>query len=271
MDELNIFMKQCGCRHTFFNNPHGLHHPDHVTTAYDLAQLTRVAMKDPLFREIVRTVRYTRPQTNKQESSTLVQGNRLIRHGPHYYEHAIGGKTGYHSDAKNNLVAAAEYKGRTLIVVVMGCNTQADSFKEAKKIFEAAFQEPLKEQILVRTGRQSVELSIPGVSHPIITYVTEPVKFQFYPAEEPKLKAWLVSDEKAPPIKKGERVGEIRFTNEWNHIVAAAPLLAADTIRGSLWYRFTVFLSDHHKTWKYMMFACLPLGCLFFGIRLIRR
>jgi serine-type D-Ala-D-Ala carboxypeptidase (penicillin-binding protein 5/6) len=49
MKEMNISLKSWGCRSTIFNNPHGLHHPEHYSTAYDLAQIAKEAMKYPLF------------------------------------------------------------------------------------------------------------------------------------------------------------------------------------------------------------------------------
>ncbi|HEV8051275.1 MAG TPA: serine hydrolase, partial [Parachlamydiaceae bacterium] len=117
--EMNSYVKQLGCHSTTFYNPHGLHHPKQQTTAFDLATLTREALKNPVFCEMIGTVRYTRPKTNKQEPSTLVQTNRLLRTGPYYYPKAFGVKTGYYSLAGNNLVAAAKDGDRTLIAVVM--------------------------------------------------------------------------------------------------------------------------------------------------------
>jgi D-alanyl-D-alanine carboxypeptidase (penicillin-binding protein 5/6) len=122
MTQLNDYVKRLGCTSTTFYNPHGLHHPKQQTTAYDLAVITQDALKNPVFREMVATVRYTRPKTNKQEPSTLVQTNRLLRTGPFYYPKAIGVKTGYYSLAGNNLVAAAKDGERTLIAVVLKAN-----------------------------------------------------------------------------------------------------------------------------------------------------
>ena len=58
MNNLNCYVAGLGCRDTYFMNPHGLHHPKHQSTAYDMAIITCEALKDPIFREIVKTVRY---------------------------------------------------------------------------------------------------------------------------------------------------------------------------------------------------------------------
>src|SRR5690606_37302020 len=56
LEELNEYMRSLGCHSTFFNNPHGLHHQEHCTTAYDLALITRRALQHPKFCEIVSTL-----------------------------------------------------------------------------------------------------------------------------------------------------------------------------------------------------------------------
>ncbi len=123
MEEVNLYLKRIGCNETIFFTPHGLPHAEHKTTAYDLARMTQVAMKHPVFREIVRTVRYTKKESNKQPETVLVQTNALLKPGsPHHYPKAIGVKTGYTVSAGHNLVAAAEDGSRSLIVVIMGCS-----------------------------------------------------------------------------------------------------------------------------------------------------
>lgn len=141
MQELNTYLKQIGCRDTNFTSPHGFHDPLHLTTALDMAIITRRALKFPIFREVVKTVRYTRPETNKQPASYLVQSNKLIKQGQFNYPKAIGVKTGYTSPAGHNLVAAAENGERTLIAVLMGGDEVNKRYRDAIALFEAAFAE----------------------------------------------------------------------------------------------------------------------------------
>ena len=85
MKELNSYLKSKGIRETSFYNPHGLPHEDHKTTAYDMAMIAKESMKHPFFREVVKTVNYERPQTNKQPPSMLVQSNKLLKSGACFY------------------------------------------------------------------------------------------------------------------------------------------------------------------------------------------
>ncbi len=61
MDQLNAYIENLGCQNTSFANPHGLYHPNHYTTAYDLALIAQEALKHPLFREIIATTLHFYP------------------------------------------------------------------------------------------------------------------------------------------------------------------------------------------------------------------
>src|SRR5580700_845367 len=117
IEELNRFVRGKGCLNTTLYAPHGLSHPKHRTTAYDLAIVAREALKNPFFREVVKTAQYSRPQTNKQGESILYQHNALVKPGRFYYQKAIGIKTGYTLGSGYTLVAAAEDERRKLIAV----------------------------------------------------------------------------------------------------------------------------------------------------------
>lgn len=122
VNELNDYLRQeIGCSDTHFSNPHGIHDKTHYSSAYDLCLIAQRALKLPKFREIVSKVVYECPKTNKRPAMEIRQFNALLKKGKHYYPHAIGIKTGYHSNAMHSLVAAAEQNGRTLIAAVLGC------------------------------------------------------------------------------------------------------------------------------------------------------
>jgi D-alanyl-D-alanine carboxypeptidase (penicillin-binding protein 5/6) len=55
---MNEKAKSLGAKHTRFVNPHGLHDPRHLSTAYDLALITRYAMQNETFRAIVNAPYY---------------------------------------------------------------------------------------------------------------------------------------------------------------------------------------------------------------------
>lgn len=230
MEGLNTYIRGIGCTGTLFTNPHGLHHPKHYTTAYDMALITREALKNPLFCEMVTTTRYTRPKTNKQESTVLLQTNRLMRSGEFYYPKAIGVKTGWMSKAGNTFVAAARDGDRTLIAVLLNVKERKDIFRDSIRLFDAAFNQQKTEKVLVKAGSQKHALELAGGVKPIKTYVASDATIQYYPAEEPKLRAYLQWDTLSLPIKKGQRVGELQLRTLDNSIVKTAPLYAQENV-----------------------------------------
>ncbi len=245
MQAMNEYVKQAGCLETTFYNPHGLHHPKQQTTAYDMAMLARTAIKDPLFCEIVSTVRYTRPKTNKQEPTVLMQTNRLLRSGPYFYPKAIGIKTGYYSTAGSTLVAAARDGDRTLIAVLLKVQDRKDIFLDSKKMFEAAFNQPMVERILVKQGPHKFELNLPGAVRPIHTLTTEDLALAYYPAEEPKVKCLLYWDKEVQlPVSKMQSVGEIALQLENGQVLAKTTLYAQDDVKATWIFRMKTFFNQ---------------------------
>lgn len=141
MKEMNGFLKEIGCKHTQFKNPHGMHYPNHHTTAHDMALITLEGLKDPIFRQILGAKNYHLPQTNKQKAKKITTYNKLMKPGqPFYCSYVIGSKSGVHDQAKNTLVAAAEKNGRVLVLVLMKCPKAHQKYEDAIKLFKAGFK-----------------------------------------------------------------------------------------------------------------------------------
>lgn len=146
---MNEKAKEIGVVNSNFVNPHGFHNDNHYTTARDLATISRYAMKNEKFREIVKTTRYTIPATPKyKEDRILPTTNHLIskiRNSYHFYQPAIGIKTGYTSLAGNCLVSAAAKDGTEFLCVILKCtnaNSKAGaySFVDSTALFEYGFR-----------------------------------------------------------------------------------------------------------------------------------
>ncbi|MFT4553233.1 MAG: D-alanyl-D-alanine carboxypeptidase (penicillin-binding protein 5/6) [Chlamydiales bacterium] len=237
MNEVNAYLNEIGCKNTHYKNPHGLHHPKHQTTARDLVLMTREALKDPVFRNLVLTKRYTRPKTNMQEPMVMVQTNRLIKKGStYYYPKAIGVKTGYTGEAGYNLVAAAKDQGRTLIAVVLKCKDRGDTFENVKKMFEKAFNQTKMRRRLLKEGMQNLSLNLEGAAQPLKTYIQDEVGVDYFPAEEPTIEAHVQWQDLTLPISKGQRVGEIKLYSNDNSFVKFVPLLALEEVKPTFWF-----------------------------------
>ncbi|QXE00312.1 D-alanyl-D-alanine carboxypeptidase family protein [Terribacillus sp. DMT04] len=120
-----------GMQDSHFDNPHGLDTESHHSSAYDMALLTRYAMKNDTFRKVSST------KTYKADSKRYAWGNKnkmLTR----YYEHSTGGKTGYTKKAGRTLVSTAEKDGMELVVVTIN---DPDDWRDHKNLFEWGFDE----------------------------------------------------------------------------------------------------------------------------------
>lgn len=93
---MNEKAKELGCTNTNFTNPSGIHDENHYTTAHDLALISRYAMQNETFRNIVSTTSYKLPITNKYEkddrlftnSNALLLFNNNQRSDNYYYKYA---------------------------------------------------------------------------------------------------------------------------------------------------------------------------------------
>jgi D-alanyl-D-alanine carboxypeptidase len=75
-DMMNEKAKSLGALNSNFVNPHGLPDDNHYTTAYDMALITREAMKNETFRKITGTRTYQIPPTNKQVETRYLRNHR---------------------------------------------------------------------------------------------------------------------------------------------------------------------------------------------------
>jgi D-alanyl-D-alanine carboxypeptidase (penicillin-binding protein 5/6) len=245
MAEVNQYLKEeVGCKATKFLNPHGSHHPEHLSTAYDLCLMAKKALSIPKFREIVSKTSYTIPKTNKQKSRVLQQNNQLLlSNKPHYYPKAIGIKTGFHSHSKNNLIAAAEHEGRLLIAAILSTEDRGARYQDAIRLFEAAFQETKKTRRFLGPEHQFIH-EVTGAQFPLKAYVPAEVLYSYYPAEESPYRAFVHWEIPPLPIQQGEKVGEVQILGEHDEILIKRDLIAKESLQETWLSKIKRFFSQ---------------------------
>lgn len=235
--KMNAYLKSLGCNNTHFVNPHGLHHPEHVTTAYDMALITKEALRYPFIRETVSKTTFSRPATNKQPEAKLAQTNRLLKPGKAHYPLAFGVKTGYTSAAQSTFVAAAKHKDRILIAVLLKCKEREEIFQDAIKLFKAAFDEKPVSKVYLDAGSLALHLPIDGVKQPIHFYTTAPLVLTFFPAEEPQLKAVIDWEPIVFPVKASQKLGTLSLQDSHGKVHGSVDLLSQSDLSLSWWER----------------------------------
>lgn len=235
MQHVNVYLKDIGCTHTEFNNPHGLHHPQHMTTAHDLAVMACRGLQLPLFRQVVGTTRYICPRSNLEEERTFVQTNLFLRQGAHFDARVIGIKTGSTQAAGKNLVSAAKEGERELVAVVMGCQSRAEVYQDSKALFDAAFGQSLMRRTFMDAGPTSLTCPVRGARGELKTMLPESLCCDFYPAEEREMSTFISWQVPLLPIKAGTQVGSLHLIDEQGTTVQCVPLCAAIDLKRSWW------------------------------------
>lgn len=140
VEMMNERAEKIGCVNTHFTNPHGLPDDDHYTCAYDMALITKEAMKNTSFRKVFATKQYTVPATNKFETRLINNHHNMVldKDANYHYDGITGGKPGYTSLALNTLVTTATQNNMELICVVM--KTSSTHYSDTRNLLNYGFQ-----------------------------------------------------------------------------------------------------------------------------------
>ncbi|PNV61515.1 D-alanyl-D-alanine carboxypeptidase [Clostridium sp. chh4-2] len=129
-----------GCVDSHFANPSGLNDPDHYTSAYDMALISKAAFENPTFVEIDSTTYYEIPETKRNVGGRTIYAHHsmLKKNDSRYYPGVIGGKTGYTSLAGNTLVTCAQRDDMKLISVIL--NGHQTHYADTKALLDFGFE-----------------------------------------------------------------------------------------------------------------------------------
>ena len=132
VERMNRRAAELGMNDTTFKNACGLPVEGHVTSAYDIALMSRELMlRHPDIR------RYTTVwmDTLRDGASSLVNTNKLVR----FYDGTTGLKTGSTNAAGYCISATAERDGMELIAVILNGKTSAQRFQDAQTLLNYGF------------------------------------------------------------------------------------------------------------------------------------
>lgn len=146
IDMMNAKAQELGCENSHFGNPHGLSQDDHYTCAYDMALISRAAIRNSEFAKITGTRRHIVEPTNKQKETRYWLNHHKFVNKERPYEGCIGGKTGYTQKSRNTLVTFAKRNNMTLVCVVMNTNADAQ-YKDTANLLDYGFENFMIHQI----------------------------------------------------------------------------------------------------------------------------
>lgn len=222
VEMMNRKAAELGATNTHFANPNGLHHPDHYTTARDLATMARYAMRNTTFRKVAATQRYIIERDPENKDTYLKNKNKLLGH----YPGADGIKTGYTVPAGRCLVASATRGGWRLIAVVLG---SPDLFAEAQQLLNYGFNtyEPV---VLVQAGQRIAPVAVSGGDRPV-TYalVTTPLQLVRRRGDHRQVDLRPEFGVLRAPVAQYQVIGSLAALVE-GEVVARVPLQATTSV-----------------------------------------
>ena len=131
VEKMNERAAELGMTETVFLNCCGLDEDGHVTTAYDVALMSRALIQhEEIFR-------YSQTWMDELRGgkTQLVNTNKLLKS----YSGITGLKTGTTSKAGSCMAATAERDGMSLVSVVLGCSTTEERFSSAAALLDYGF------------------------------------------------------------------------------------------------------------------------------------
>jgi len=203
---MNERAERLGARNSHFVNPHGLTHPDHLSTAYDLAIITRAALQNPLFAEIVATPVKELTYEDLGRKVVLYNTNRLLT----WLEGADGVKTGTTGAAGACLVSSVTRDDQKLIAVVLNASNR---WRESVALLEWGFRN-FRLARLGRAGEVLMHLPVKGGKGravPVALQGDLAVVLPRSTGEAPELRVELAAP-LAAPVRAGQPLGSVRVS-----------------------------------------------------------
>ena len=206
VEKMNARAKELGMNDTTFKNCHGIDEDGHVTSAYDIALMSR-----ELLNNHPSILNYTTiwMDTLRNGESELVNTNKLIRN----YKGATGLKTGSTSIALYNLSASATRDGLSLIAVIMKAPSTKVRFSEAQKLLDYGFSNYEYKDLSIRGSIVKEADVTKGVLSKVNLILEENVGVLVKKGEGGNIEQVINIDENlTAPISEGQKVGEVIYT-----------------------------------------------------------
>lgn len=219
---MNNKAKEIGLENTNFATPSGLDSDEHYSTAYDMAKLTRYALKNSDFTEICSKYTAEVEFGNPPFKRTLTNHNKMLK----YYQGSIGVKTGFTKKAGRCLVSAAERDGVRLIAVTLNA---PNDWEDHSKMFDYGFENSQPIEIPVDVSGIKAKV-VGGVQKQISVKLASPINLCIDPnmlgLTEQKI---LLNPFYYAPVEHNQVVGQVQILLE-NEVIGNGILLSDEFV-----------------------------------------
>lgn len=205
---MNDKARQLGLTGTHYCNCHGLHDPDHYTTASDVAAVSCALLKHPRIHRYLTIWMDEHYLQGKIKSGEvfLSNTNRLVK----FYHGCDGLKTGYTREAGNSISATARRGTSRFLAVVLDAPTVEDRYEAACKLLDYGFNH-YKSVPVMEEGAPVAGLPVDKGSPPQVKVIARHKLNLFMARGEPEefQQQIFLPEELAAPVEKGQVIGEI--------------------------------------------------------------
>ncbi len=230
VDRMNNRARELGMNDTHFVNCNGLPAEGHLTSAWDIALMSReLILRHPDIR------RYTTiwMDTLRDGKSELSNTNKLIR----FYDGATGLKTGSTSSAGYCISATAERDGMELIAVTLKADTSSDRFEDAKTLLNYGFST----YALIDAGGDvslppvAVGLGVADTVQPVLPQDGRSLLIERSQAAD--LERTVAMEESVEaPVTRGQELGQVTVTSGGT-VLSIVPILAGEDVPRLTWWQ----------------------------------
>ncbi len=205
VEQMNEKAKELGMNDTTFKNCHGIDEDGHVTSAYDIALMSRELLNNHPDITKYTTIWMDSLRDGKSE---LVNTNKLIRN----YKGATGLKTGSTSVALYNLSASATRDDLSLIAVIMKAPSTKVRFAEAQKLLDYGFNN-FEYKKLSSKGEMIQEIAVNKGVEKTVKVITETDSGVLIDKGQDKNIEQTITfaENISAPIQQGEILGSITY------------------------------------------------------------
>jgi len=226
---MNQYAQKLGMTDTHFTNSTGLPHPEHYSTAFDIAKLsTAVIREHPKFYSyysIKQFIYNDIPQYNR---------NKLL-----WRDKSVDGiKTGHTDSAGYCLASSAKRDGMRLIAVVLGDKSEEARASSSTALLNYGFRF-FESRQLYKAGQTLKDVRVwKGVQQNLALGIDKDLQISFPAGSYKKLSATIdLQHEITAPVKKGQALGTLNISLD-GAIISEVPLVALQDIEeGGIWRR----------------------------------
>ena len=217
---MNEKAAQLGMADTVFKNCNGLDEDGHVTSAYDVALMSRELLRhEKIFDYTLTWMDYLR-----DGATQLVNTNKLIRS----YPGITGLKTGTTSQAGSCITATAEREGLSLIAVVLGADSTDHRFQDAAALLDYGFA---NWAVTVPEAPELGEVPVTGgMAGSVRAQAGQVPKLLVQAAQRGQVEERVELPESLEaPVAQGERIGRVVYSLD-GEALGEAPITAGDAV-----------------------------------------